>query len=105
MNSRNPDQQPIQKMKKINKTQCQCGGINEYCSNCGSRIKATYAVTIADESPAETLKNKMDKKKNNIDPYTILDIDPATKELPTGFIGVYIFIEGDTKDLRIICQN
>lgn len=38
--------------------------------------------------------------------YDILDADVSmTKELPAGLIGIYLFIEGDIKDLRIISLN
>lgn len=47
----------------------------------------------------------MSKKKNNINPYDILAPDPATKEIPKGFTGVYLFIEGDVSDLRILGLN
>ena len=38
--------------------------------------------------------------------YDILDKDvDTTKEIPKGFSGLFVFIEGDVKDLRIFCLN
>jgi len=48
-------------------------------------------------------ENKSDKLKKA---YDILDTDAATtNEIPEGFTGIFLFIEGDVKDLRIICLN
>ena len=38
--------------------------------------------------------------------YDILDKDvDTTKEIPKEFSGLYVFIEGDVKDLRFVCLN
>lgn len=60
----------------------------------------------------------MQKKKTNIKlkvtetqsqklakTYAILEKDSITQDLPKGFSGIYLFIEGDVRDLRIIGLN
>lgn len=50
--------------------------------------------------------NKIPNSKAIKEYYGILDADVSmTKELPTGFSGIYLFIEGDVKDLRVISLN
>ena len=60
------------------------------------------------------LKHIMNKKKTNTKStrsqdlaktYAILEKDSITNEVPKGFTGIFLFIDGDIKDLRIIGLN
>jgi len=48
---------------------------------------------------------KSTKSQDLAKTYAILEKDAITNDLPKGFIGLYIFIEGDVQDLRIIGLN